>query len=99
MSTNVVVTAKDLYELGVKYRACEEGLASINGQSAAQWWDTCVNYEWMLWLEGKAWNWQDGQLAAFEAKVAPIYADYRAKLADVLREVVGNPFPRATVAA
>ena len=77
-------TAQKFYDFCVKHDACKVGLQAIRGLTAAKWWDATNRGDWMLWLRGQeVWSFTTEQQQDFEAKVAPLWADYEATRASL----------------
>ncbi len=101
-------TAQEFYDFCVQHKACEEGLAEIEGLTLADWWDKTKRGDYMLWLREKGvWTFPapiDAKYRADRAPInakhradrAPIDAKYWADLATLIRWLIGNPFREAT---
>jgi hypothetical protein len=59
--------------------ACREAKDWCKGKTSVQAWAQCQRKDWMLWVEGKLWNWASEQWTEYEAKCKPIKAEYKAK--------------------
>ena len=88
-----MTTPQDFYDFCVERKACADGLHAIAGLTAAEAWDATNRGDWMMWLrERGAWSFTTEQLQNYEAKRASLEADSDAKVASLIRSIVGNPF-------
>ena len=74
--------AKQTMEKLRELKACPESLAWAKGKAIAGIWYECHRGSWLLWIEGKMWNFTEAQKAQYLAQASSIDAEYLVRMAE-----------------